>query len=521
MGFFAVLFRKFFKPAGLNYLGMLTFFLYLSMTVLSQKFNWGEGYGDRPILSYIFLYTVLFIVYIFGVAWILKPRENFTPIWPILFFGLLFRIAILPANQIQEDDVYRYLWDGKVFAHGVNPYKYPPGIVNDYKRLIIREPEAFLDRFSLEERNELDLLYNLKWENDRSVTFIERINHPDVPTIYPPLAQFVFRIVCQIAPDSIMAMRLGFLVFDLIAFGFIVLTLKSLGKNPSLCLIYFWSPLIVKETFNSTHLDIIGISLLCGSIYFLIRRLWTWALAFLALGVAGKFYPAILFPLYIREMIYYCFDGRPSFRGLIKIVYSVMIFLGVIIICYLPFQGAGERIFTGLKTFTTFWQNNDSLFAIMVFIFKTFFSLEQGFTLDQESRWLSYDLATFLSKITIIIILTATVLFYAFFRLPTDSLKTVRHCFIVMALVFLLSPVQNPWYLSWLVPFFCFFPSRAWLLLTGLIGFYYIDFYFDYQQVPEYGVWLPWLEYTPFYFFLGFEYWRNHMRINTDMNSES
>ena len=224
-------------------------------------------------------------------------------LWFIVFFGLLFRAAILPANQIQEDDIYRYLWDGKVFAHGINPYKFSPEEVSNVKSFKISEPKKFESRYDEKDRIEIEQLYDLKWKNDRSLLIMERINHPDVPTIYPPLTQVVFRLVHQIAPDNIFVMRLAFLIFDLLALAFIVMFLQALGKNPALCIIYFWSPLIVKETFNSTHLDIIGIAVLCGSLYFLVCRWRIAAMTFLAFGTMGKFYPAILLPIYIREMI--------------------------------------------------------------------------------------------------------------------------------------------------------------------------------------------------------------------------
>jgi len=76
-----------------------------------------------------------------------------------------------------------------------------------------------------------------------------------------------------------------------------------------------------------------------------------------------------------------------------------------------------------------------------------------------------------------------------------------------MGLVFLLSPVQNPWYLCWTVPFLCFFPWRSWMLLTGLMGMYYLDFYFDYQDIGQYSAWIPLFEYTPFYIYFAYE-WR-------------
>jgi len=78
-----------------------------------------------------------------------------------------------------------------------------------------------------------------------------------------------------------------------------------------------------------------------------------------------------------------------------------------------------------------------------------------------------------------------------------------------MALVFLLSPVQNPWYLCWVVPFLCVFPTRSWIALTGLVGLYYLDFYFDYQEMQTFSSWIPWVEYLPFYFLLALEFRKN------------
>ena len=80
-----------------------------------------------------------------------------------------------------------------------------------------------------------------------------------------------------------------------------------------------------------------------------------------------------------------------------------------------------------------------------------------------------------------------------------------RNLFTIMALVFIVSPVQNPWYLCWTVPFLCIFHLRSLIFLTGLIGLYYLDFYFDYQDITQYSILVAWLEYTPFYIYLIWE----------------
>ena len=94
-------------------------------------------------------------------------------------------------------------------------------------------------------------------------------------------------------------------------------------------------------------------------------------------------------------------------------------------------------------------------------------------------------LPIFLSKVTVALVLVGALfrLLYKETSLLEQPVEFVRGLFWIMALVFLLSPVQNPWYLCWVVPFLCVFPHAFVDRLdrTGrlvLLG----DFYFDYQE---------------------------------------
>jgi len=82
--------------------------------------------------------------------------------------------------------------------------------------------------------------------------------------------------------------------------------------------------------------------------------------------------------------------------------------------------------------------------------------------------------------------------------------------FLTLGLLFLLSPVANPWYFLWLVPFLCVFPLRSWLLLSGLLGLYYLWFYCLYRGAAETFRWILWLEYLPFYVCWSAEWWQMH-----------
>jgi glycerol-3-phosphate acyltransferase PlsY len=120
-----------------------------------------------------------------------------------------------------------------------------------------------------------------------------------------------------------------------------------------------------------------------------------------------------------------------------------------------------------------------------------------------------------LSKAVVALLLIGVVLGLLLKRISLlqQPVDFVRGFFWIMALVFLLSPVQNPWYLCWIVPFLCIFPQRSLLALTGLVGFYYLDFYFDYQELQIYSQWIPWVEYLPFYFLLTLELWKSRKQL--------
>jgi hypothetical protein len=480
-------------------LGSLSLVLYLAMWQISYQFNWGEGYRDRPILIYLAIYFSLFASYA-GAVWIIWKRtvDDSRLLWTLIVLGLLFRAAVLPAQQIQEDDVYRYLWDGKVFAHNVNPYKFAPEEVTRLKEYLIQDPEAFEQTYDTQSQAELSLLSDLKWESPESLVFQERINHPGVATIYPPLAQMMFRLGYQIQPDSILTLRLLFLAFDLVALMFIILTLQALGMNRLWAMIYFWCPLVIKETFNSTHLDIIGIAMLCGTLFCVVQRRFFSANAFLALSVVGKLYPAVLLPLILKQQ--WAGEARTK-DSLLKCGLSVLLFGGFVAFFYMPFLEIGSRNFSGLNEYATRWQQNDSIFALLVGFFGLF--VESAGPVP-----FSYDLPSLLAKITVACLLGAVMFYLLFWRKEAENPEpkaVLEPLFIIMALVFLVSPVQNPWYLCWVVPFLCIFPWRAGILLTGLVGLYYLDFYFDYQDINQYAPWIPWFEFIPFYLFLGWE----------------
>ena len=487
----------------LSVLGLLSLILYLGLTALSKDFSWGESYSERPILEYLVIYFSIFSLYTLACLSVFKSNWTQKTFWVLIAFGLLFRFAVLPSQQIQEDDVYRYLWDGKVFAHGINPFKFSPEEINRYKSIKIQNPAYFHSHYGKTEQSELAILNDLKWENDVALRYMERINHPEVPTIYPPLAQYVFRFSQQINPDSLCTLRIIFLAFDLMGMVFIIRALRTLNLNQNFSLVYFWSPLMIKETYNSTHLDIIGISCLCASVYFLIRKRMVGSIFFLALSVLGKFYSLVLLPFYLQRSWFLAQESKQ--RGTATLTLHLILFCTIITAFYLPFINAEGRVFEGLKTYSVYWQSNDSLFAMLLYVLKNILKLTAA------TEILFFSNSMIFAKSIMAFVILGTIAYLMIKQVPEiNSPKAwVRNIFFVIVLVFLVSPVQNPWYLCWTVPFLCIFHLRSLIFLTGLIGLYYLDFYFDYQDITQYSILVAWLEYTPFYIYLIWELTRS------------
>ncbi|MBI3020686.1 MAG: hypothetical protein HYY59_01635 [Candidatus Omnitrophica bacterium] len=96
----------------------------------------------------------------------------------------------------------------------------------------------------------------------------------------------------------------------------------------------------------------------------------------------------------------------------------------------------------------------------------------------------------------------------------------IARCVFVLGVLFLLSPVQTPWYLGWLVPLLCVVPSRAWLLLSGSILCYYLGFFVEYHYpAPQRsGLWnaVKTLEYAPFFGLVLWQWVRQRQQVSDE-----
>src|SRR5262249_54794546 len=151
-------------------------------------------------------------------------------LWLIFGIGIMLRGYVLLFEPLLSSDVFRYVWDGRVQASGINPYRYFPAH---------------------------DTLAHL-----RDATIFPRINRADYAvTIYPPTAEFFFLIVTRIG-ENVNVMRLALLGCEAVSVTLIMLFLHRMKQNATRVVAYFWHPLPIWEIANNGHIDALAVTLM-------------------------------------------------------------------------------------------------------------------------------------------------------------------------------------------------------------------------------------------------------------------
>ncbi len=233
------------------------------------------GYLARPdIVRYVAWAGLAGAVYAAGV-WLVRrgpvPRGA-VPV--ILAAGLAARLVVVGAPPVLSTDLYRYIWDGKVQAAGVNPYRFRP---SDPALAPLRDPGHVATSIYL------------------------NVNRAETAhTIYPPAAQMVFALVGLAAP-SIWTVKGVMLGFDLVTTGLVLLLLRAARRPDAFVLIWAWNPLVISEFAGAGHVDAMAVALMAGAMLLAVRARMGWAGFALTLAVLTKVLPAALFPAIWRR----------------------------------------------------------------------------------------------------------------------------------------------------------------------------------------------------------------------------
>ncbi|MGH7113457.1 MAG: glycosyltransferase 87 family protein [Stellaceae bacterium] len=344
------------------------------------------------------------VVYLLSVGLVWNAGRSRGALTMILAVAALLRLPVLVAPPYLSTDIYRYVWDGRVEAAGINPYRYIPLDPHLEK---LRDPRIF-----------------------------PRINRNNyAPTIYPPAAEAVFFLVTRIS-ESLIAMKAAMVVCEAVTILLLLRLLGAAGLPSQRILVYAWHPLPIWEFAGSGHID-------AAMIAFVVLALWGYRrgnrwLAGLALAGATlvKLYPALLLPALYRR-----WDWRMP-----------VAWADAVILAYLPFVGVGWRVLGFLPGYA----HEEGFTASGAGFFP--WSLLQTLPAFAALPALAY-----LAGAAAILAVLALVVTFA---RKADDHEFAGAALLAAAFMFLLSP-HYPWYFTWLIVFACFAPLLSLLWLTN------------------------------------------------------
>ena len=447
-------------------------------------------------------YSLTFVAYLVSCRLAQAPQH----VKRLLIVAVVARAVLLPAMPNLSDDLYRFVWDGRLLAQGYDPFAYRPSEI-------------------------MQGAGNVAADGIDQALF-EQLNSPEYYTIYPPVNQAVFALAAWLSPTSV---RGSAIVIRLVIFAAELLTLWLLTRllntehrtssteyrrkedtssagRPRLIthyslldifrqnqhnktptpyhpparhiLLYALNPLVIVELTGNLHFEALMITFVLGSVYLLRRHRLVLSGVAMALAVCTKLVPLILLPLYLRRL-----GGKKAllFYGVVGLASAALFFPLVT-----PELIAGMRDSVGLY-FQKFEFN-----ASIYYLIRANGYYRKGYNIiAQAGRWLA--IATFVS-----------ILLYALL----ERAKHLPTSYGWVWLIFLLlSTTVHPWYVIPLVAYAVFTPYRYAVLWSGLIFFSYAGY--TAGGFSE-NLWITGVEYGAVLGTLGYEVVRQRRRVGKE-----
>ena len=428
------------KVLFLIILGLVQVALYLRILALD---NLGLN-----ISNFVSLFLICFVFYIFSILVINRNSKSNLSIkkifFIIIFFSIIFRIIMILLKPTLSHDMMRFLWDGRLIFHGINPYLYTP------------------------ESSELNAL--------KDVAYFINYEFKHTLTVYPPIAQFIFGIAYFFTDGNPFGIKLLTTIFDLMNIFVLTLLMKTINPKNLLSgiMIYAWSPLLIIESTGNGHIEPIPIFFILLSLLFLVKsRIRLLSISYSS-ACLSKLFPILLLPIFLIHL-------RNFSRGNIKkFLVWFIITSSIILIPVLLSSGLNllHQIFWYSQNITY----NPSLYRIIEL------------------------LLPFTSTVNIARIVTYSAFIVTGFLLLRNKnlenfIEFAESCLILFGLFLLFAPAVFQWYLIWLLPFVAILginrKNIGWFyFMAAVILAYLPQFSFEYdinhialiQYLPLYAI---------------------------------
>src|SRR5271166_1337363 len=240
-------------------------------------------------------------------AWLLRGVSLRWAVGLIVIGGIVIQIVAMSAAPQQSDDMYRYMWDGRVQAAGIDPYAFVPSAP---QLAHLRDPFLWTGtHWSFH-------FPHCVWPHtpvpghpgSTLAAGCTRINRPTVPTIYPPVAEAYFLALHYVTPVhagstpvQAAAGACAVLVTLVLLAG-----LRRLGRDLRWAALWAWCPTVALEAGNNAHVDVVAVLLAAVALLILARpdggrRGALLGGALLGLAIATKMTPVLAGPAVLRR----------------------------------------------------------------------------------------------------------------------------------------------------------------------------------------------------------------------------
>jgi len=395
---------------------------------------------DPPIAAFVVLCMAAGGAFVVLIA-LVRRMQSVGALLLIIGVGVALRAVLVAAPAILEDDFYRYLFDGAMVSKGIDPYATPPakmGRASDEAALIEQAGEVH-----------------------------ERINHPHLSTIYPPVAEGAFAVAHWIAPFNVNGLRIIWMVVEVGSLVSILLMLRRLDLPATWSAVYWCNPLVAVYIINMAHMDVLAYGLAAGAVCLATFDRARDAAVVLGLAVGAKLWPVILLPIVLRA----------SWRQRWITIEAAFLFVLVVGAALLPMLVSEFGDSSGLVAYSAGWVNNEALY--------------QMFEAGWAQVFASESVVSNAARGTAAILVGLTALGLAW-RSVTGGRDLLNRCVLTLGVMFLLSPTQFPWYYAWMLPFLAVRPRWSLVIYPALLPMYHLQY-----SHPELAGATPWLQHMP------------------------
>ena len=255
----------------------------LALLLVAVRFTLAAGPPNEARWRLLALIGVCWVVFAAGAAALLRtPARTAVPL--LVVGAVALQVLAVQVPPRMTDDYYRYAWDGRVQAAGIDPYRFAPV---DPATASLRDDWLFPPSAP---------------PCATDVRACTRLNHPTSPTIYPPVAQAAFWLLhvvtAPLGPDGggALALQVAAALVALATTGALLLVLRRTGGDPRRAVLWAWCPTVVLEAGNNAHVDVVAALLVVVALGGAARGHPVRAGLAVGAAVATKLLPVLLLP---------------------------------------------------------------------------------------------------------------------------------------------------------------------------------------------------------------------------------